>query len=158
MKRNTKHQLTLLSITQEPYPEWDAILNDAADISRYQDNQGYDVITVKHRIHEKIDHMAYKLLSRMGEENFSYQGKTLYTVIVLYPQVIPEAVASRIRLQCIVNSNADTAITWDCIINTRSGIVTTIPDLDDYVEFPDCKEDQKTLLAQVLLKKRKDDW
>lgn len=147
----TKEQLTVLSITQYIFVEWNELLEKIVDIARYSENQKYDVISTKYRVHEKLDNMTYKLLSRMSEENFSYKGKTKHTVLLIYPEAIPEAVANRIRLQCIVNTNAGTNIKWRLLANTESGIVTTIPDLT-VGYFPDSKEEQESLLKEILIK------
>ena len=148
---NTKEQLTVLSITQNKYPEWDNLLEKMIGIGRYDINNSYDVISLKHRVYKNIDHMTWKLISRMNDVDFN--GEVIHTVVLVYPISIPTTVANRIRLQCIVRNKECSRITWNLIANTNSGLVTTISELENCWEaFPSSDSDREKLLKQVIIK------
>ena len=148
---NTKEQLTVLSITQNKYPEWDNLLEKMIEIGRYDINNSYDVISLKRRVYKNIDHMTWKLISRMNDVDFN--GEVIHTVVLVYPISIPTTVANRIRLQCIVRNKACPRITWNLIANTNSGLVTTISELENCWEaFPSSDGDREKLLKQFIIK------
>ena len=149
-----KEQLTILSITQDIYPEWNALLEKVCDIGRYDSRNTYDIISPKYRIHKSIDHMTWKLLTHMTDAMYAYQGKVQHTVVLLYPLPTPTAVINRIRLQCIVGNKRCSGITWHLIANTTdSGIVSTIPELENCWEtFPSSDADREKFLKQFIIK------
>ena len=89
----------------------------------------------------------------MNSDTFSYTGKVLQTVVLVYPLPVPSAVINRIRLQCIVSNKNSERITWNIVANTDSGLVSTLPELEkEWDFFPSSNDDRKKFLEQIVLK------